>query len=116
MHEHVGTVLGGDEAEPLLGVEPLHGSSRHCYSLLPWPDANLAAVRWASGLMPAEGTARSHSVWRNEPKTACEPSRTAYTLGSRSPPRDSLPTREMRPTPGWRRFRGSSTRERAHRG
>src|SRR6266540_1742193 len=37
VHEHVGAVLLGDEAEPLLGAEPLHSSSCHCNSLLPWP-------------------------------------------------------------------------------
>src|SRR5439155_7511777 len=29
VHEHVGTFLLGDEAEALLGAEPLHGASRH---------------------------------------------------------------------------------------
>src|SRR5207247_695434 len=38
VHEHVGTIGPGDEAEALLGAEPLHGASCHCNSLLPWPD------------------------------------------------------------------------------
>src|SRR2546429_7032356 len=37
VHEHVGTVLLGDEAETLLRAEPLHGASCHCNSLLPRP-------------------------------------------------------------------------------
>src|SRR3990170_4576226 len=32
--EHLGAVLAGDEAVPLLGLEPLHGSSGHNGSLL----------------------------------------------------------------------------------
>src|SRR2546430_3607566 len=37
VHEHVGTILLGDEAETLLRAEPLHGASCHSNSLLPRP-------------------------------------------------------------------------------
>src|ERR671922_568440 len=37
VNEHVGTVGLGDEAEPLLGAEPLHGACCHWRSLLPRP-------------------------------------------------------------------------------
>src|SRR6266508_5982263 len=40
-------------------------------SLLPWPSRTWLLSDEASGRFAGEGTARSHSVWRNKPKTAC---------------------------------------------
>src|SRR5438093_6691400 len=45
VHEDVGTVLLGDEAEALLGAEPLHGASGHEQFPPFLAGANLSAVR-----------------------------------------------------------------------
>src|SRR4029453_17468198 len=52
VHEHVGAVRLGDEAEALLGAEPLHGSSCHCNSSfrgLNGPACCPPAAGWSAG-------------------------------------------------------------------
>src|SRR5439155_1539410 len=57
VHEHVGTVLLGDEAEALLRAEPLHGACRHLRPLLPRPPRTCASSAGPPARRPsAEGT------------------------------------------------------------
>src|SRR5437870_3030976 len=60
VHEDVGTVLLGDEAEALLGAEPLHGASGHEQFPPFLAGGGPECCPSAAGLLPVrEGTARN---------------------------------------------------------
>ncbi|OEI67488.1 hypothetical protein Cus16_2926 [Curtobacterium sp. ER1/6] len=67
MHEHVlAPSIDGDEAEALLGVEPLHGSVGHDLLLPGAAGANDAVAVWRRLCWNARGRARGVTLFHDD--------------------------------------------------